>query len=202
MRNATIALLLATLLGCYAQVEDGSISITHTLCTPRNSNCIPGAGPLAIIQVNGENTFTANFGDQPLLKPSTSLGPTTLTTVLILNQATITMITQGVDLSGIQSATLYAVHPGVCTGTTCATIDPCATTSNCTVVATYTQPNPPPAQVPEVVLKGSAKDLVPLIDQATHSLTMEIAISGSAPSNPWNADVAMDMSLKSRASFP
>ena len=97
MRNRKlVALLFAPLLACYAQFEAPGVVITHTLCT--GSDCVPGGGaPLSLIQVSGNNTFTVNFGDQPLLAPSTAIGPTTLNTKLILNQGAFDMKTAGGD---------------------------------------------------------------------------------------------------------
>src|SRR3989475_2917375 len=87
MRNLKIiALLLLPLLGCFAQIEDQSVALSHNLCGG-TTNCMPGALPLGLIQISGQNTFTVNFGDQPLLQPSSSLGPATLNTSLILNGA-------------------------------------------------------------------------------------------------------------------
>src|SRR2546427_167182 len=87
MRNLKIiALLLLPLLGCFAQIEDQSVALSHNLCGG-TSNCMPAALPLGLIQISGQNTFTVNFGDQPLLQLSSSLGPATLNTSLILNGA-------------------------------------------------------------------------------------------------------------------
>src|ERR1700682_6345784 len=89
MRNLkAISLLLMPLLGCFAQLENPSINVAHNLCGG-STNCMPGTLPLNLIQVSGQNTFSVNFGDQPLLKPSSQLGPTTLKTSLIMSGAAV-----------------------------------------------------------------------------------------------------------------
>jgi hypothetical protein len=197
MRNAKwMALLVAPLLGCYAQIEDPSLTLTKTLCSA--SDCIPGGGlPLTLIQVSGANTFSVNFGNQPLLEKSTSVGPATLTTTLPLLGAAFDMITAGADFNGVQTLTVYAVNPGVSTSG-----DPCATASNCTAVATYAQPaGSPPGR--HLALQSGGADLINFIDPTAHTLTLEIRGTGTAPSpSAWNANVSMDISLTSRANLP
>lgn len=197
MRNRKlIALLFAPLMACYAQLEAPGVVMTHTLCS--GADCVPGGGaPLSLIQVSGNNTFIVDFGDQPLLAPSTEIGPTTLNTKLILNQGAFDMKTTGGDFKNVDTAQLLAVHPGVpLTG------DPCATASNCTAIAAYTKATDGQADQ-HLALKGNGSDLVTFIDQGTHQLVLEIQASGNAPAPPlWNADVSMDMSLTSRANIP
>ena len=199
MRNRKlIAFLFAPLLGCFAQVDAPELTMTRPLCA--TTDCVPGgAAPLTIIQVSGANTFTVDFGDQPLLKPSSDLGPATLNTSLILNSGAMDMITagSGADFSQVQTVTVFALNPGVSPAG-----DPCATAGNCTIIASYNR-NTDPAATRHLDLKGNGSDLVKLIDQASHSLTLEIQASGQAPSPAlWNANVSMDMSLTSRASYP
>jgi hypothetical protein len=197
MRNEKlIALLFAPLLGCYAQIEAPDVMMTHTLCSA--GDCVPGgAAPLSIIQVSGSNTFTVDFGDQPLLAPSTTVGPTTVNTKLILNQGAFDMKTSGGDFKNVDNAQLLAVNPGAP-----ASGDPCATASNCTAIAAYTKTTDGQADQ-HLVLKGNGSDLVSFIRPTTHQLILEIQATGLAPSPPlWNADVSMDMSLTSRANIP
>jgi hypothetical protein len=197
MRNGKlIAFVCVPLLGCYAQLEVPGVTMTHTLCS--GADCVPGGGaPLSLIQVSGSNTFVVDFGDQPLLQPSNEIGPTSLKTKLILNQGAFDMKTAGGDFKNVDSVQLLAVHPGVAAGG-----DPCATATNCTVVAAYTKTSDGQADQ-HLVLKGNGSDLVTLIDQAAHKLTLEIKASGQAPTPAlWNADVSMDMSLTSRANLP
>lgn len=200
MRNGKIiALFLAPLLGCYAQLEAPDIAVSHTLCSA--GDCVPGAGQsLTIIQVSGLNTFVVDFGNQPLLKPSNSLGPTTLNTSLILNQAAFDMKTAGGDFKGVTSVRLLRApreaNPAVPGD------DPCATPGSCPTLALYQQ-SVDGVSDQRLVLKGNGSDLVSFIDQTTHQLIIEIQASGTAPAPAlWNADVSMDMALKSRANFP
>jgi hypothetical protein len=197
MRNAKlVALLCAPLLGCFAQLDAPGIAMSHTLCS--GAPCVPGGGaPLSVIQVSGANTFVVNFGDQPLLKPSTDVGPATLKSTAVLNNGAFDMITSGTDFSGVQTVTLLAVNPGVPNSG-----DPCATASNCTTVATYDRTTDGAATA-HLPLKGNASDLVKLIDQTSHTLTLEIRATGTAPSAAlWNATVSIDISLNSKANFP
>jgi hypothetical protein len=199
MPNRTvIALILLPLLGCFAQVENDSIVLTHSLCGTGN-NCIPGGGAsLSLIQVSGTNTFTVSFGDQPLLQPSTGVGPATLTTSLLLNQAAFDMATAGADFKAVTSAQLV-VAPHTSTGPG---DDPCAAPTTCPAIAAYSQATDGVADQ-HLALRGNGSDLVNYIDQSTHSLIVEIKAQGNAPSTPtWNADVSMDMALKSKAKFP
>ena len=87
MRNLkAISLLLLPLFGCFAQLENPDIALSHNLCGG-TANCMPGALPLGLMQISGQNTFTVDFGDQPLLQPSTAVGPATVNTSLILGGA-------------------------------------------------------------------------------------------------------------------
>jgi hypothetical protein len=193
-----MALVVAPLVGCYAQIEEPSLTLTHTLCA--SGDCLPGGGaPLSLIQIGGSNTIPVNFGDQPLLKPSTAIGPATLNTTLLLNGAAFDMVTtgSGADFSGVQSVTVLAVNPGVSTAG-----DPCATASNCTAIASFTQPagQMPPGR--HLSLQSTGVDLINFID-SNHTLTLELQATGSAPNAPaWNAQVSMDIALTSRANLP
>jgi hypothetical protein len=193
-----MALLLASLSGCFAQVEDNSVTLTQSLCTG-GTDCIPGLGaPLTVVQVNGNNTYTVSIGDQPLLKSSTSLGPATLKTTLLLNRVVFDLTTASpASFNNVSQVTLLAVNPGVSTAG-----NPCATASNCTTIATYTQSPSAPADR-QLVLNTTGADLITLIDPTTHNLTVQIQASGNAPTTAsWNANASMDMALKSRANFP
>lgn len=194
----SMALLLASVIGCYAQVEDDSITMTQSLCTA-GADCIPGFGaPLSVVQVNGNNTYTVSIGDQPLLKSSTSLGPATLKTTLLLNRAVFDLTTASpASFNNVNQVTLSAVNPGVSTAG-----NPCATASNCTTIATYTKSPSAPADR-QLVLTSTGADLITLIDPTSHNLTVQIQASGNAPTTAsWNANASMDMALKSRANFP
>jgi hypothetical protein len=199
MRNRiAVALFLAPLLGCFVQVESPDLTLTHSLCSS-GTNCVPGfSAPLSLIQVNGQNSFTVDFGDQPLLKSSSDLGPATLNSSLVLNGGAFDMTTAGADFTGVTSVNLLAASqppgtPGA---------DPCQPASNCTVVATYNSATDGTANQ-HLVLKGNGSDLLTFIGATTHQLILQIQAQGTAPSTPgWNADVSMGMALKSRANFP
>jgi len=199
MRNRTaIALFLAPLLGCFVQVENPNLALTQSLCSG-GSNCVPGFGaPLNLIQVNGQNSFTVDFGDQPLLKPSSDLGPAKLNSSLLLNGGAFDMRTAGADFSGVSSINvLAALQPPSTPGA-----DPCQPASNCTVIATYNSATDGAANQ-HLALKGNGSDLLTFINATTHQLILQIQAQGTAPSPPaWNADVSMDMALTSRAKFP
>lgn len=197
MRNGKLlAVLLAPLFGCYAQLEAPDVSMSHTLCP--GADCVPGGGaPLSVIQVSGLNTFVVDFGNQPLLQPSTSVGPTTLNTSLILSQAAFDLTTAGADFTGVTSVRLLSA-PRQSTG---AGDDPCAG-GTCPTLALYQQ-SVDGVSNQRLVLKGNGTDLVPLINQSTHQMIVEIQATGTAPNPPaWNATVSMDMALKSRANLP
>jgi hypothetical protein len=199
MRNTTVmALLLAPLVGCFAQIEDPSVVMTHPLC-PTGTDCVPGGGTsLSYFQVSGTNTFVVNFGDQPLLKSSTSVGPATVNTKLILNRAMFDMKTTNADFTGVTSVKLV-VAPRQSTGPS---DDPCAAPTNCPVLAQYTQ-SPGNVANQQIVLSGNSSDLITYIDQASHQMIIEIQATGTAPTPPlWSADVSMDMAFESRANFP
>jgi hypothetical protein len=195
MRNRTItALFLAPLLGCFAQLENPDIALTHNLCGG-TTNCMPGAMPLGLIQISGQNTFTVNFGNQPLLKPSSSLGPATMNTSLILNAAMIQLQNSASgNFNNIDGITLYAAPS--------ATTDCTATGSGCTVLADFSKARDGTANQ-TITLTGKNVDLINYISTTSHTLALQFTASGSSgPANPWNADVSMDMAMKARAKFP
>jgi hypothetical protein len=199
MRSSKVPALVAVLLaGCFAQIEDRSVAISRPLCS--GAPCVPGNGASlnTALQASGYNTIKVSFGDQPLLKSSTSVGPATVSTSLLVNQAQFTMKTAG-DFSKVDSLTLLKA-PAMSSGTT---PDPCAVAPTpCPTLATYTKATDGPA-TQTLVLKGTGVDLIPLIDPATHELIIEITASGNAPGTAlWDADASMDMYLTSRAKFP
>ncbi len=201
MRSSRVPALLAALLtGCFAQLEDQSVSVSRPLCN--GAPCVPGnsASLNAVLQASGYNTIKVSFGDQPLLKSSTSVGPATVTTSLVLNQAQLNLKTAGGNFSQVNSLTLLAA-PRMSNGTP--GDDPCAGASPaCPTLAVYSQATDGIANQ-SIVLKGNGSDLVAHIDSTTHELIIEIQATGNAPSNTtWDADVSMDMALKSRANIP
>src|SRR2546426_708826 len=194
MRNLkAISLLVIPLLGCYAELDNPSITISHNLCGG-TSNCMPGAMALNLIQISGQNTFTVDFGDQPLLKPSSQLGPATLNTSLTLNGAAVQLQnTSSGNFNGVSSIKLYSAPS--------ATTDCRATGSNCTLLADYDQARDGIANQ-TLTLKSQGVDLINLISSSAHTLDLQLNASGTGPGGAWNADVSMDMALTSRANFP
>lgn len=194
MRNLkAIALLVLPLLGCFAQLENPSISIAHNLCGG-TTNCMPGTLPLGLIQVSGQNTFAVDFGNQPLLKPSSQLGPTTLKTSLILNGASVQLQNAASgDFKQVTKISLLAAPT--------ATTDCQATGSNCTLLADFDSTRDGAANQ-TIALKGPGVDLINYISTTAHTLELQLQASGTGPNNAWNADVSMDMALTSRANFP
>ena len=191
--------LVASLAACYAQVEDGSVQVTHALCNPSTTGCIPGGGiPISTFTATGNNTFTVNFGDVPLLKSSDTLGPATLHTTLSLNKATFDMQTSGGDFKGITQAQLLQA-PRASTGPS---DDPCAGTANCPVIAVYLQSTDGVADQ-QIVLKSQVANLVDLIDPTTHQIIFEVRAQGTAPQpSLWSANLTMDLGMKSRVNYP
>jgi hypothetical protein len=194
------ALLAAVLTGCFAQLEDQSVTLSRPLCN--GAPCVPGnsASLNTVLQASGYNTIKVSFGDQPLLKSSTSIGPATVTTSLVLNQAQMNLKPAGGNFSQVNSLSLLAA-PRMSNGTP--GDDPCAgAIPACPTLAVYTQATDGIANQ-SIVLKGNGSDLVALIDATTHELIIEIRATGNAPSDTvWDADVAMDMALKARANIP
>src|SRR5882672_7380441 len=201
MRSSKVPALLAALLvaGCFAQLEDQSVTVTRPLCN--GAPCVPGGGANlnAALQASGYNTFKISFGDQPLLTSSTSVGPATVTTSLLLNQAQFNMTTAGGNFQQVKSFTLLAA-PAMSSG---GNPDPCAPPApTCPTLATYTQATDGTANQ-TLVLKGTGADLIPLINATTHELIIEITATGQAPSPAvWDANASMDMALKARANLP
>src|SRR6266478_6727790 len=188
MRNLkAISLLLLPLFGCFAQIENPDITLTHNLCGG-STNCMPGALPLGLVQISGQNTFTLNFGDQPLLQPSSSLGPATLNTSLIVGGA-------GVRLQNSASGNFLNVQKISILAAPTATTDCSATGSNCTLLADYDQTRDGPADQ-SIVLKGHNVDLISYISTTSHSVQLQFQATGTGPGSAWNADVSMDMALK------
>jgi len=194
MRNLkAISLLLLPLFGCFAQIENPDITLTHNLCGG-STNCMPGALPLGLVQISGQNTFTLNFGDQPLLQPSSSVGPATLNTSLIVGGA-------GVQLQNSASGDFKSVAKLSLLVAPTSTTDCSANGSNCTLVADYDQTRDGVADQ-TIVLRGYGVDLIKYISTTSHSLQLQLQASGQGPGGAWNADVSMDMALKVRANFP
>jgi hypothetical protein len=194
-----IALLAASLVSCYAQVEDTSVVVTHSLCTPSTTDCLPGGGTSIPVNAGGGNTFKVNFGDVPLLKSTASFGPATLHTTLVLNTSSFNMGTPGASFSGLTQVQLLSA-PRDSTGPT---DDPCAApTTPCPVIAVYDKATDGPVDQ-QVVLKTKVANLVDLIDPTNHWIIFEVRAQGAAPKPLlWRADFALDLGIKSRAGIP
>ena len=202
MRKRLALLVALALAGCYAQLEEPSVSVTRPICDAATPNCIVGAGlPLDTIQASGRNTFKIPLGNQDLFKPETALGPTKLTSHLILNQAVLVMTTDGVDFNGFIEAQVLSA-PQEATSTI---PDPCAAPTVCRVLAKFDRQTQGPADR-RLVLKGTGTDLIPLIDQVNHQVIIEIHVKGTAPGSAaipqWGADITIDMGLSARANYP
>jgi hypothetical protein len=194
MRNLkAISLLLLPLLGCYAQVENPSITLSHNLCGG-TSNCMPGALPLGLIQISGQNTFTLDFGDQPLLSPSTAVGPATLKTSLILNGAAIQL--QNAASGNFNQVTKISLLNAPSASTDCS-----ASGSNCTLLADFDSTRDGQANQ-TINLRSAHLDLIAFISTLSHSMNLQLQATGTGPTNAWNAEVSIDMALTSRANLP
>lgn len=202
MRNTVALLVPLALSGCYAQIEDSSVSITRPICDPATPNCIPGGGvPLNFIQASGRNTLKVPLGNQDFIKPQLAVGPTKLTSHLVLNQAVVDMKTAGADFKGITQATIFSA-PRESTGTN---DDPCAASTVCPMLASYDQATGGVADQ-QLVMKGTGTDLIPLIDQVNHQLIIEVRAKGNGPGGPailqWGANITFDMGLSARVNYP
>ena len=197
-----IVVLVAQLTGCYLQVEDESVQVTHSLCNPSTSNCIPGGGvtPISAFNSSGSNMFTVNLGDVPLLKNSDSLGPATLHTTIALKSASFDMVTTGsnADFSGVQTIQLLSAPSGSPSGT-----DPCVDIAKCKIIAVYDRSIDGIPDARRIVMKSRIPNLVDVIDPTSHSITIEVKASGAAPRAPfWTANLTMDLGIKSRVNYP
>src|SRR5262249_2160454 len=194
MRNPkAISLLVFPLLGCFAQVENPSITVSHNLCGG-TTNCMPGAMPLDLVQISGQNTFAVNFGDQPLLKPSSDLGPTTLKTALALSGVAVQLQNPASgNFNNVNWIKLYAAPA--------ATTDCRTTGSNCTLLADFDRTRDGQANQ-TLTLRSQGTDLINYISTTSHTLVLQFNANGTGPGGAWNADVSMDMAMTSRANFP
>lgn len=208
MHRSQLGILLAaaSLASCYAQVEDGSVQLTHALCPPSGpTNCIPGGGTsIPTFVPSGSNSFTVNVGDVPFLKSSSSAGPATLHTTLVLNKATFDINPSSgpnANFNGITQVQLLAHRPS--SSPASPTDVPCpGSASNCAVIAVYNQSTDGVANQ-QIVLKSQVANLIDLIDQTSHSIVFEVSVKGVSPQPPfWSASFTMDLGLSARASLP
>ena len=202
MSRLPLLVLVASLAGCYAQLQDDSVQLDHSLCS-NNTACIPGGTAVTPIpasqafNTSGLNTFTIGFGDNPAFQASQSVGPATLNNTLALNSASFVMATSGADFSGITSVQLLSAPQAASPG-----VDPCPAANSCPVIAVYDSTVDGPA-TQSVVMRSQVANLLTLINSSTHDLIIEVKVTGNAPTAPqWNAHLVMDMAVKARANFP
>lgn len=196
-----IAFLAASLASCYAQVDDSSVQLTHSLCNPSTTPCIPGAGvvpvPISTFNASGNNTFTVSFGAVPLLQSTSSVGPATAHTTLALNSSSFEMKTAGASFSGIKTVQLLKAPTASTAGS-----DPCAApTANCPVIASYDSATDGPSDQ-QIVLKSKVANLLDLIDPVNHNIIFEVRATGYAPPNSWSADLVMNLGMTARVNYP
>lgn len=193
-----IAFLAASLASCYAQVEDSSVQLTHSLCNPSTTPCFPGGGlPISAFNASGSNTFNVSFGAVPLLQSSSSVGPATAHTTLVLNSSSFDMKTAGASFSGIKTVQLLKA-PQASTPS----FDPCAApTANCPVIASYDSATDGPSDQ-QIVLKSKVANLLDLIDPVNHNIIIEVRASGNSPIPSWSADLVMNLGMTARVNYP
>ena len=208
MRTATniapAVLLALALSGCFAEVEDQSITYTHQIpvCddgTNANDCTFQGvqASPLELIVFNlrgGSTQFTVDLGDQDFLKPKQEAGPVTLESTLTLNRATLTMSDEstGASFEGIDELRLHQLAEGTNCG-----VGPCIAPS-CQEIATYDRARDGQATT-EVTLRGSSLNMIELLQGG--QLILCVVGRGTPPSVDWSADATLDMAVKLHGSF-
>jgi len=199
MNRATALILpllfaLSGLAGCYAQVEDPNVSLTHDLCPQATPLCIPG-GSASLSLVNLVPEITVGLGSSTLLSgTTTSAGPVTLNNTLILNDAVLTLVApaSGADFSGVTSVTLSAIANNDTS---------CTVATDCTTIATYDQSTDGVAGK-TLPLKGSGVNLISITGGGSE-LALSVRANGTAPAAAmWAGTVTLDMSVKARGSFP
>lgn len=191
IRLSCVLLASVTLTGCYVQVEDSNVSLTHQLCAA-GVDCLPGGGTDLVL---GDliPPFNVDLGDSGILNNSeTTEGPIKFKTELMLNQMVVTTPTTGASFDQVAVAYLQAVLNGD-TG--------CVTPSNCVTIAGYDASTDGPAdQI--VVFKSSGVNLLDVTD-GSHTLSLMVKANGRTPAPAtWTASAEFGLSLKSRASYP
>ena len=183
-----LALLL--LAGCYAQVEDSSITLNQTQICNTPPGCAGNNTPLTLTS-NFIPKITVDLGDNGLLTSSESKqGGVTFETSFVLNKATVTMTTAS-NFSGVKTVDLRAaLGADTCT----------AISANCKSIASYDSTRDGPA-TQTLVMIGSGVNLLDF-QNAMHQVTIWARGTGNAPAAPtWNADLEVDVAIKSRGTF-
>jgi hypothetical protein len=198
MRTATFGILPVLtagflVAGCYAQVDDSSVSLTQNLCTPASSRCLPGASaPLALADL--VPPFDVNLGNSTLLSSgSTSAGPVTLTSNLTVNQAVFTVLAPipGADFSGVSHVELRAVLNGDTS---------CTTAADCVVLAVYDRGSGAAAGE-TLTLAGTGVNLLTFAS-GSNEIQFVVRANGTAPTPTlWSASATLDMALSARGTF-
>lgn len=187
--------------GCYAELEDKSVTITRAMpiCDANAPSCA-FEGISAVLQVPtpiaaaGATDFTLDLGDEDVLKAERKLGPVELKGNLKLNRAVLVATTPGASFSGVQRLDLVQLpFSGVSSS-----FDPCATLGACRSVATYDRDQDDPAD-DKLVLRGTGANLLEL---AGSQVTLRFVARGVLPTAAWNADLSLETEYKARASYP
>jgi hypothetical protein len=188
-----IPLLAAALAlaGCYAEVEDQSVSITRA-CTPTTTDCTFQGVPTALQALlplslsSGSADFGVDLGDSDFLRPEKELGPLLVHGVLAVNQ--VVVATQdGVALDGIETLQVTLLeHAG------------CDASCQSTPVATYHRPAAGPPDPTRLVLTGNPDaNLL----QYGSKLAVRLEASGRVPAVSWKVDLTIDGRFKARADW-
>ena len=189
-RSLASALAALALTGCYAQIEDQSVSITKAC--DGGSDCTFSGIPTALQELipislaSGSTDVAIDLGDQDFLKPEKELGPLTLRSNLGVDQVVV-QSHGGVPLDGIQSLRVTQVSSVGCTGL-------CGDT----VVATYERPTNGPPDPTRLVLQGNPN--VNLLQFGT-KLAIRLEASGRLPDVNWSADLTVEGHLEARADW-
>jgi len=192
--RAWILLASTALAGCYAEIEDGSVSYRQTNVCGTPSVCTGNGMPLSLSSVFIP-PVNVNLGDSGVLTSSESKqGPITFNGSLILNKVTITVTTpQTGDFSGITSVDLRAAL----NGNNCAQIG-----DNCKSVASYDSTRDGPA-TRTLVINGVGANLLDFASGNNKTVRIIPKATGNAPAPvSWNGDIDMNTAIKARGSFP
>jgi len=189
------ALLALTLAGCYAQVDDQSVSLIHDFCTPATNPCIPGASvDVSLASLVPSQDLTVDLGSSDLLSTGTTkAGPITLTSSLVVNKAVFSILgPAGADFSQVTFVELLAVTNND---------DACTVASDCTTIANYDATTDGPAGT-TIVLKGTGVSVIGLAGNS-HQLSLKVNAKGYAPAPTlWAGSLDLDMGLSARGDYP
>ena len=194
--QAWILLASTAFVGCYAEIEDSSVSYRQTDVCGTPSACTGNGAPLTLDSVFIP-AVNVNLGDSGVLTSSESKqGPITFNGSLILNKVTITITVttpQTADFSGITSVDLRAAL----NGNNCAQIG-----DNCKSVASYDSTRDGPA-TRTLVINGVGANLLDFASGNNKTVRIIPKATGNAPAPvSWNGDIDMNTAIKARGSFP